>query len=199
MKVLAEYNDSLLLADFRAGKESAFDLVFHRLYSPLCLFARRILDDDYTAEDLVQDVFVKLWQKHLDFDSLSSIRAFLYISVKNACFNYLEKDKVKLKHQDYVLANDLFDEQSVLHGIIEAEVMQSMISAIEILPDQCRKIIKMTFLEGLKPKEIAAQLGIAVSTVNNQKMRGLSILRSKLSHQDFILLMALIFAGAGRR
>lgn len=194
MTIPPEQYDSSVISDFKAGIESAFDVIFTKLYSPVCLFAQGIVKDQFVAEDIVQEAFVKLWEKHADFESFPAIRSFLYISVKNASLNYLEKGKVKQKHQDYLLKNDPNIEQSILHGIIEAEVLQHIVSTIEGLPEQCRKIIKMTFLEGLKPKDIAAKLGVAVSTVNNQKMRGLSLLKGKLTERDFLICMTLIIS-----
>lgn len=195
MDTLPEQNGLSIVSNFKAGNESAFDVIFNHLYSPLCVFTQGIINDHFAAEDITQEAFVKLWEKHADFDNFPSIRSFLYITVKNAAFNFLEKGKVKQKHQNYVLKQDLSVERSILHGIIEAEVLHNIVSTIETLPEQCQRIIKMTFLEGLKPKDISAKLGISVSTVNNQKMRGLSLLKERLTQRDFLFCAAVIIHG----
>lgn len=195
MDTLPEQNGLSIVPNFKAGDERAFDRLFNRLYSTLCLFAQGIVNDHFTAEDIVQESFVKLWEKHADFDTFPAIRSFLYTTVKNAAFNFLEKNKVKQKHQNYVLQNDFNIEQSILHGIIEAEVLHNIISTIETLPEQCQRIIKMTFLDGLKPKDISVKLGISISTVNNQKMRGLSLLKERLNQKDFLFCAVVIIHG----
>ena len=176
-----------LIFDFRSGHVAAFDHIFNEFYSPLCYFANRIIQDKQAAEDIAQDCFLKLWQKYVDFESVPAIKSFLYVSVRNACFNYLDKNKVRAKHDQYRQTIDLPEEQTVLHTIIEAELLLQVFNLVDTLPDQCRKVIRMTFEDGKKPKEIADELGIAISTVNNQKMRGLSLLRQRLSEKGLSL------------
>jgi len=182
-----------LILEFQSGKVSAFDQIFNKFYSPLCYFGSRIVQDKFTAEDLVQDIFVKLWHKNEDFDSLETIKSFLYVSVRNACLNYIEKSKVKAKHANYVISQGQVEEETILHSIIEAEILREIFDTVDTLPEQCRKVIRMTFEEGKKPKEIADELGITVSTVNNQKMRGLGLLKNRLSDDGLALRIALFF------
>lgn len=178
-------NEKDIVIELRGGSRFAYEALFRHFYASLCFFANRLVIDHFAAEDIVQETLFKFWQKRADFDSFSSIKAFLYISTRNACLNLIEKDQVRIKHWTVSAAEDSInaDEINVLHAIMHAEVIREVSEAIESLPEQCRKIIKMTFEEGLKPKEIADHLGLAVSTVNNQKMRGLSLLRAKLANK----------------
>ena len=176
-----------LLSSFKKGDKDAFSQIFNHFYQPLCYFGQRIIGDDAGTEDIVQDVFVRLWQKYRDFETIESLKSFLYVSVKNACFNSLESNVVKLKHQSYVTANGGDEETTILHSLIRAEVLRQVFDAVETLPEQCRKVIKMTFEEGKKPKEIAEELGITISTVNNQKMRGISLLKDRLPNDQLTL------------
>jgi RNA polymerase sigma-70 factor (ECF subfamily) len=182
-------NDELA-ALFKKKDIAAFDLLFEKFYQPLCFFASRIVQDNFSAEDIVQDVFVKLWEKENIPDTLSSLRAYLYASVKNSCFNYLDKNVVKLKYEQH-LSNHLQDDSTILQTIIQAEVLRQIFDAVDTLPAQCRKIMRMTFEDGLKAQEIAKELGITVSTVNNQKMRGLSLLKNRLSDEGLTLSLLL--------
>lgn len=184
------------ILEFKSGNVTAFDQIFNQFYNPLCYFGNRILQDKFATEDLVQDIFVKLWHKNEDFNSLESIKSFLYVSVRNACLNYLEKAKVKTKHADYMMAQGQATEETILHSIIEAEILREIFDTVDTLPEQCRKVIRMTFEEGKKPKEIADELGITVSTVNNQKMRGLGLLKKRLSDDGLALGIALFFPEA---
>jgi len=169
-----------LLSSFNQGDREAFGHLFNHFYGPLCLFSQRITQDAPMSEDIVQESFVKLWEKRPSFEKIEVFKSFLYSSVKNASLNYLEHHSVKQKYQKHVINNGPVSEKSILHNIIRAEVLRQTFDAIDTLPEQCRRVIKMTFEEGKKPKEISAELGITISTVNNQKMRGLSILRTKL-------------------
>lgn len=87
------------------------------------------------------------------------------------------------------------DDQNALKEIIQSEVVTRIFSQVNTLPEQCRKVILMTFEEGKKPSQIAEEMDISVSTVNSQKMRGITLLRGKLSSEDFLLVIALLFPG----
>ncbi|NVM66982.1 RNA polymerase sigma-70 factor (ECF subfamily) [Mucilaginibacter sp. SG538B] len=177
------------------GKDiAAFDQIFEKFYRPLCFFASRIIHDTVDAQDLVQDVFVKFWQKENMPCTADAIRSYLYVGVKNTCFNYLEKNSVKIAHRQTLVNTDI-EEATILNNIIHAEVLRQVFAAVDTLPEQCRKIIRMTFEDGKKAKEIACELGITISTVNNQKMRGLSLLKNRLSDEGLALGMLLILPG----
>lgn len=189
-----ELSDYELFTLLRSKDIAAFDQIFEEFYRPLCFFASRIIQDRFDAQDIVQDIFVKFWQKENIPDAMDAVRAYLYVSVKNACFNHLEKSSVKIKHQQS-LANTDFEEATILNTIIQAEVLRQVFAAVDTLPEQCRKIIRMTFEEGKKAKEIAFELGITVSTVNNQKMRGLNLLKNRLSDEGLALGMLMFLPG----
>jgi RNA polymerase sigma-70 factor (ECF subfamily) len=189
---LSDHELSILIRD---RNMVAFDVIFEKFYRPLCFFATRIIQDNFDAQDIVQDTFVKFWQKDSTAYAITSIRAYLYVSVKNSCFNYLEKNNVKLKHQQYLVSANQPDDVTTLHTMIQAEVLRQVFAAVDTLPEQCRKIILMTFEDGKKARDIADELGITVSTVNNQKMRGLNLLRNRLSDEPFALGMLLILPG----
>lgn len=191
MNKLTELTDYELFALLKGKNMAAFDQIFEQFYRPLCFFASRIIHDPADSQDIVQDVFVRFWQKENLPDTMNAIRAYLYVSVKNSCFNYLEKNSVKLKHQQTLVNTDI-EEATILNNIIQAEVLRQVFAAVDTLPEQCRKIIRMTFEDGKKAKEIACELGITISTVNNQKMRGLSLLKTRLSDEGLALGMLLL-------
>ena len=187
------FSDQDLLSLFREGSEDAFDQLFHRFYPSLCFFADNILKDKHAAEDIVQDMLLKVWQKQQDFEQFGALRSFLYTGVKNACFNQLDKVKVKARHEEYTNANPEI-EADILNLIIRTEVVRQLYAMVDTLPEQCRNVIRMTFEEGMKPKEIADELGVTISTVNNQKMRGLKLLKDRLSDHDLGVAMAIFGA-----
>jgi len=176
------------LNGFRNGEQSAFNEVFTHFYSGLCFFSTRLVNDRSIAEEVVLDIFYKLWEKHTSFNSLQSLKAFLYISVRNACMNQIDKEKRKNKRLAELSNEEGFD-LPILNTIIYTEVLSEIQREINNLPEQCSKVIKMLYEEGMKPNDVAAELGITVSTVYNQKLKGVALLKKRLSGAGFDLLM----------
>lgn len=193
MSLYGTHTDEELLLLLRSGDEAAFALVFNHFYPALCYFSQKITGDRQAAEEITEDTFMKVWQRHTDFENLSAVKAFLYISARNSCLNFLDHRRYKTK-QEQDLAN-LSEpvEESVLNEIIRAEVLNEIHQAINDLPAECSRIFKLLYRENKKPREIAEQLNISVSTVNSQKQRGLLLLKKKLSGRGFELLLSLLF------
>ncbi|HEX9509830.1 MAG TPA: sigma-70 family RNA polymerase sigma factor [Puia sp.] len=89
-----ELNPDIII-EFRKGDPQAFASFFHLHYRPLCYFATQLVNSQQDGEDIVKDTFVKLWQKHTDFDTPQNIKAFLYITTRNACLNFLRHMQVR--------------------------------------------------------------------------------------------------------
>lgn len=172
-----------LLNSLKLGDERAFDQLFRKFYPYLCFFARRFVKVTGTEEEIVQDTLFKLWERRADFESYNALKAFLYISVKNACFNGNLSNQRQLNrdHNWHLLQEEI--EHDVQEHIIKAEIGMEVNQAIEELPEQCRAVIKMSYQQELSGKEIAKALQVTVSTVNNQKARGIMLLRNKLNYK----------------
>lgn len=184
-------DDWALLNKFKSGDKLAFDKIFQVYNAALVFFSNRLLInfDQIDAQDIVLDIFLKLYERRDFFESLDSIKAFLYISTKNSCFNAIEKEKVRLKRFDSYTADfNESDEDNILSKIVLTEVHRELYQALELLPEQC-KIIMQQLLEGKTAKEVAEDLSLSVSTVNSQKARAISILRKRLSGAGIALLL----------
>ncbi|RKT01753.1 RNA polymerase sigma factor [Chryseobacterium defluvii] len=192
MKPFKGIDDEDVLKELRKGSDLAFECIYRHFQPSLIFFARRLLInfDIGESEEIVQDVFLKLYDKRKSFDSLSKVKAFLYLSTKNSCLNKIEKEKVQRKRFDlYIETFSEEDESFITSEIIYAEVVREVGLAIEELPEKCRIIIR-EFLDGNKnAKEIAEKLNITVSTVNNQKARGILLLKQKLSRSGTAFLL----------
>lgn len=168
---------------------TSFEMIFRSLYSSLCFFAEHLVHNSDDAEDIVEDVFVKLWNKQLKFESEQHLKAFLYRSAKNACLDFLKV------HERTGSRNTLFAEErgycddACLNEIIRAEIIAEVYQAIEQLSPQCSKIITMSYLDGKSNQEIADALKLSVQTVKNQKGRGLALLKQRLPNDKFQLLL----------
>lgn len=170
-----------MIEDFRNGKESSFDLLFRKLYAPLCFFVDRILSDEFAAEEIVQSAFLKLWEKRAQFDSLLKVKAFLYIASKNAALNWLKKEKNQSKAFQQLFISTQQQEEGIIERIIYTEVLQVLEKAIDDLPEKCRDVIRLSYLNEKSSKEIAVLTGVAISTVDNQRARGIKLLKKSLA------------------
>ncbi len=166
--------------------KQAFELIFNENYALLCAYAARFVNEDEQAEEIVQEVFVKFWEKCESIDPDSSIKSYLYRSVHNTCLNYIKHQKVKDAYREYVTnyhsvasdKNDLAAEQQELIQLIREE--------IEKLPPRCSEIFKLSRYEGLKYQEIAEHLQISVKTVEVQMGKALRILRDKFRQDNTV-------------
>jgi len=184
-----------IIDSFKKGGPEALQSLLKQFYSPLCLFAERLLADRAAAEDIVGESFIKLWNKRTNFESTQNIKAFMYITVRNACLNHLKQSKresLSKKQLAYLTGEK---EEFVLNEMIRAEVLKEIMQEINKLPEQCRKVLKLGYLEGLKNQEIADLMNISVHTVKNQKARAIQLLKIRLRDRDlmaFLLLCTLL-------
>lgn len=159
-----------------------FDQVFRQFYSSLVHFARKMVRDKPAAEDIVMDVFCKLWEKQVQFTSPRSARALLYISTRNACINYLDRLAYQAGVRNAIWYKTRHDaEDFALNQIMRAELMRLLLAQVEKLPKECRKVMRMSFLEGQSNREIATHLQLSINTVRNQKARGIHLIRKRLA------------------
>lgn len=175
-------------APIAAGDRAAFEALFRLHYRPLCAFAMGYLKDMDKAEDLVQDLFFRLWLDRGKVQVTTSMKAYLYASVRNRCFNALKSGaKVRALNEE---VDDRMDEDGRTEDE-HAERIARVQAAIEALPEERRKVFKLSRYEGLKYHEIAACLGISVKTVENQMGSALKFLREEL--KDLVPLLPWLF------
>jgi RNA polymerase sigma-70 factor, ECF subfamily len=168
-----------ILQKLKEKDRSAFELVFKVYYSELCAFANKYVQDKDVAEEIVQDLFCYLWQKLDKLLINTSIKSYLYQSVRNRSFNYLKKEKVKAGHEVHILRTEA--DHSPSEKIMEVKELEAKIkSSIDMLPEKCRIIFKMSREDHKKYKEIAEELNLSVKTIENQMGKALKHLRSEL-------------------
>lgn len=150
-----------------------FQDFFIDYYPALMSFAVRYVSSETVAEDIIQDVFLRLWEK--EFPEIDDIPAYTYQMVRFKCIDYLRSEKVRQKAiQTFTEELDITE----INSYIEEETFRQLTSALNFLPPNCHKIISLS-LEGLKAKEIAEKMNIAVETVKKQKQIARRILREK--------------------
>lgn len=170
---------------FKAGRPEGLRFLYKTFYGTMCFYLEKMQLESYEVEELVQDVFLKLWERHADFDHLGAIRSFLYTSCRNAALNFIGKEK-RQKEQYKVYGSQLdILEFPITNQMIYLETLREIHEAIYALPEQCSKVMAMLTIEELSPQEVADLLGITTSTVYNQKKRGIELLQSRLSPDQF--------------
>jgi RNA polymerase sigma-70 factor (family 1) len=173
------------LAELKSGKLHLYESLFKAFYRPLVVFAMKYVNDPETAKEIVQDFFVKLYEKRNSIVIDTSLKSYLYRSVYNSCINHLSHIEMRNRHLKIIAIqtedeyND--DQVSVL------ELQNRIYSCIENLPEQCRKIFKMNRFDGLKNEQIAEKLNLSKRTVETQISKALKILRKKLA--DYFVLL----------
>lgn len=183
--------DNEIITSLKNGDPDALQNLLKLYYGPLCLFAERLLADSAAAEDIVGESFVKLWHKKNDFETHQNLKAFMYITVRNACLNFLKqarRESLSKKQHAYLTGEK---EEFVLNEMIRAEVLKEIMDEVNNLPEQCRKVLKFAYLEGLKNQEIADLLNISIHTVKNQKARAIQLLKIRLRDRDLMTLLFL--------
>ncbi|MCK3685363.1 RNA polymerase sigma-70 factor [Maribellus sp. YY47] len=179
-------NEEKILVDkIRAGNELAFEKLFRQYYRPLCVFATRILQDYEMAEEVVQDFFVKLWERKEGFIVDTSVKNYLFRSVKNLSINVIKHEQIKLKHAQQSIAeaeaNDYKDH------FLEVDLELAIEKSINELPEKRREIFRLSREESLKYREIAERLNISIKTVEVQMGLAIKILREKLKRYNTFL------------
>ncbi len=155
-------------------------MVFKEYFGMLKSYSMRFMDEPEDAEEVVQDVFVKFWEKCESIAPDSSIKSYLYRSVHNTCLNHLKHQKVKDSYKLYVIS---YMEKSEDHIDLDGPktgIQERIFEEVDKLPPRCSEIFKLSRFEGLKYQEIAEHLNISVKTVEVQMGKALKVLRDKL-------------------
>jgi len=171
--------------------EAEFEQAFKSHFKALHAYACTILKEEAAAEEIVQQVFFKLWEKKEQVHIQQSVSAYLYRSVYNESLNYLKHQKVKKAHQSHTLYTSGTSSEQVSRKVIARELEAKIAEALNQLPEQCRTIFQMSRFEELKYREIADRLNLSVKTVENQMGKALRIMRTQLIEYLPLLLVLL--------
>ena len=170
-------------------------LLYDQYYRSLVIFSRRLVDDEETAADIVQDVFLAMWKKQQQFVSISQFKVYLYNAVRNHSINYLRGRRIKeVNLDDPDVSQGVFkmlDETE--EDFFSEEVYRQIMLAIDQLPVRQREIF-LLLMEGKKNKEIAEILQIDTGTVKTHRRRGLASIKEKIGKDAYILLTTILLA-----
>ncbi|WP_066831904.1 RNA polymerase sigma-70 factor [Rufibacter ruber] len=164
----------------KANEAKFMETLFKQYYGLLCRTAVRFTKDTEAAEDLVQEVFCKIWQNREVLEVSTSYKAYLVRSVTNQALNYIEKQKRLVLTEDTTSFESSFSANTTMETMEGTEMETRVQKALQALPPQCRLIFEMSRFEELTYKEIAESLDLSPKTVENQMGKALRILREKL-------------------
>lgn len=184
-------NDQELFLRIRQGDKKSFEVLFKTYYASLCHFSRSFIKDQDDCEEVVQDFFLKLWEKREELDINTSVKSYLFSAIRNRCLNYIKHSKIKLEYQLEVLKNPESDIDTSNY-FMEIDLVEKIDKSIAALPDRRREIFILSREQGLKYREIADQLGISIKTVETQMGQALKDLREKLKEYQNLLVSFLL-------
>ena len=161
----------------RESDKSVFDKMFDYHYQPLCSFVYHYIEDKQVVEDIVIDCFSKIWEERLSLNIKSSLQNYLITIVKNSAITYLRHNQLQFTNFDTII-NSIPDE--VTDPLYEPEILNKLYHAINKLPEQRRKILKMAAFEEKSYAEIAEELNISINTVKTQMSRSYKFLKVEL-------------------
>ena len=187
-----EFTNAELIGLLTDGDEMAFEQVFKKYFKALHAYAFTIVKEEETAEEMVQALFLRLWEKKENLDPQINLKAYLYRSVHNDSLNYLKHQKVKAKYQNHMVYQMKNETDNAANRVQLRELENQLQRALTELPEQCRTIFQLSRFEELKYQEIADHLSLSIKTVENQMGKALKLLRLKLV--DFLPLVLMLLS-----
>lgn len=180
-----------ILALLKQGDKRGLELLFRHFYRPLVMHALKYLPRQEEAEDVVQEVFIKFWERKR-FDMIHHyLRSYLYQAVRNRCLNILEsRAGITMEPEASLLE---FSDTETPDDSEWNDRIEEIYREIDRLPDRTRKIFTAIVLDDKRYKEVAEELGVSVNTVKTTLSRALSTLRSNLSGGAYLVMLQLFF------
>jgi len=187
-------NEGELIVKLKAGDVAIFEILYKEMQPRLYAFARKFTSDSDSARDMVQEVFIDLWDRIAELQINTSVKSYLFSMVHNKCLNLIRSQKVHHKYTSYteikLKESELFyfeANESVHSSIFMQDIQEILDKKIEELPEGCREVFKLSRLDGLENKQIAEKLELSVRTVENQIYRALKVLKESLS--DYLMII----------
>ncbi len=189
-------DDTLLINKIKQGDRSAFNELYGNYWALLVNYAGLFVDDSAT-EDIVQELFVKIWMGRDNLRESGSLRSYLLRSVYNASMNRLRHEKHRLDFRTWAsqqVEEGCYayydpDKSDVITRLYATEVRQQIEEAINSLPPKCREVFRMSHIDGMSNREIGENLGLSLSTVENHINHALKCLRAILGPRKMLILL----------
>jgi RNA polymerase sigma-70 factor (ECF subfamily) len=175
---MQEFEENDWLSSLKNGSLEAYEMLFKKYYKLLCLQAALLLDDETEAEDLVQTLFIEMWDKKSYRQIDQSPKAYLYRSVRNKCINRINKKKLEKKKLEEYRYYRRKAEDPVWRG--QRELSVDMHNVLQELPSQRLRAFTLVYMENKRYQEAANEMGVSVNSVKTHLKLALRVLREKL-------------------
>jgi RNA polymerase sigma-70 factor (ECF subfamily) len=182
--------EKVLISKIKIGDYSAFSRVFSVFYQDLVMFAMRFTHDLNNAEEIVQDIFMKLWEEHESLKVTVSLKSYLLKMVQNKCIDWYRHKKIMQTYNNFVMESSPQFEYNTDSYILQSEFQEQVDIALGTLPEEISKVFRMNRDNGLKYHEIADILGVSVRTIEVRIGKALHMLRNHL--KDYLIIMGII-------
>jgi RNA polymerase sigma-70 factor (ECF subfamily) len=191
-----------LFDEIRSGNQKALETLFAVYFPRLNDFARNVVKDNVVSQDIVQDVFVKIWEKRDEVETIN-LEAYLFRLVRNRCLDHIKHMRVVHNRMQEIEISSKFEELYRIDFIgdapyllIEKELISKIEETVKNLPDRCREVFILSRVNKLKNKEIADKLSISIKNVERHLSRAMQSLRENLNEEFSVALIAILLNGA---
>jgi RNA polymerase sigma-70 factor (ECF subfamily) len=175
--------DTDIIGRIRQGDVQQFESLFRSSYVSLVRYAKTLLKDQDTAEEIVQDLFFRIWKDREKIKIESSLNGYLFRSVHNRCLHFIEHNRIVEKHAEEMSFRQPESPESPSDILNYKELQAKIANILEKLPERCGQIFCMNRFEGLKYIEIAEKLSVSVKTVEANMGRALKEFRKELTEK----------------
>lgn len=185
--------DSQLIDGLKTDDQEGFVAIYHKFYRQLLFFILGYLKENNVAEEIVADVFVKVWERRYDFHTMENLKAFLFISAKNASLNAIRAARSKGVHESLTKYEDLLiDDRDAFSKMIHAELIHAIFMEVGRLPEKQREVFNMTYLEDKTVEEIAEELHMSPAAVYTNRSRAVHTLKTILGAKNALTLLTFL-------
>jgi len=178
--------EKLLLDNIKKNDKASFSIIFTQYYKDLVTFSFGIVRNINTAEEIVQDVFINLWENRASLQIERSLKSYLLKSVQNYSLNWLQHVKVQSRFATYAKDHHLLSGNETENYVLHSELEQNLQQALDKIPPEYAQAFRMNRFENLSYPEIGQKLGVSTRTIEVRISKALSLLREAL--KDFLLL-----------
>ena len=187
---LESIDDKELVALLKSGDKRAYQLLFEKYASKIYHFSLSYLANEADSEELVQDVFLKLWEKRAALDETQNIKAYVFKIAINSIYDFIRRKNIKNAFNDFVKNRaETNTSNNTWETVVLNELQLLLDELISKMPEQRRKIFHLSKINGLTNDEIAEKLNLSKRTVENQLYRAILFLKSNLKNQSLTLLL----------
>jgi RNA polymerase sigma-70 factor (ECF subfamily) len=189
LKIFENINDSELALRISDGQKSAYQELFERYAPRIYKFSLSYFKNKTDSEELVQEVFLKIWEKREMLDHSKNIKSFIFKLAVNTIYDFIRRKNIEVAFIEFTKTNFPVESDDTWQSVIFEDMKQNLQDLVEQLPVQQQKIFHLSKTEGLSNEEIAEKLNLSKRTVENHLYRAISTLKEQLKGKSIFVLL----------